>query len=473
LTKTLFDKLWDIHAVCDDGYGADLLAIDRIFLHERTGGVALKSLFEGGRNVKAPSRVFCVMDHIVSFLADRGKNDARSPGGEVFITETRAMSQKAGINLIDTDDARQGIVHVIAPELGVAVPGASIVCPDSHTCSLGALGVLAIGVGSGEVEHAMATGVMRVRKPKQMRIVINGALKDGVTAKDCALHLIAAYGAGGAKRRAVEFCGPAVRAMDIEARLTLCNMAVEFAALTAVIAPDDMVFDYIKGRSFAPPRAQWDAAMRQWADLKSEPDARFDEEIAIDAGDIAPMATWGTSPEQAAPVSAGVPTEQNVRSDRKRSTRKALDYIGLDYGDAFADLVLDGAFIGSCTNGRLSDLRAAAEVLKGRRVAPKLRAICVPGSANVRRAAEMEGIDRIFKDAGFEWGASGCAMCFYAGGETFAPGARIISSTNRSFEGRQGPGVRTHLASPATVAASAVAGRIVNAASLTVKAGAA
>ena len=463
MSKTLFDKLWDLHFVATDEAGADLLAIDRVFLHERTGGVALKSLFEARRTVKSPARVFAVMDHIVSFAAERGRNDARMPGGETFITETRAMANKTGINLIDTDDPRQGIVHVVAPELGVALPGVSMVCPDSHTCSLGALGALAIGVGSSDVEHVMATGVFRATKPGQLRVRFDGRLQSGVTAKDCALHLISAYGVGGGNRRAVEFCGEAVSAMDIEARLTLCNMAVEFAAFTALIAPDDVAFDYVKGRLHAPSAGEWDRAMAQWSTLATDPGAQFDEEIIIDANGIQPMASWGTSPEQSAPITCGVPAEEEIQPEKAAEVQKALAYMSLRYGEQFSDMNLAGAFIGSCTNGRLSDLRAAAGVLKGKKVAPHVRAICVPGSASVRAAAESEGIDKVFKDAGFEWGASGCAMCFYAGGETFPSGTRVISSTNRNFEGRQGPGVRTHIASPASVAASAVAGCIVGA----------
>jgi len=450
-----------MHVAGDDGTGAAFLAIDRVFLHERTGGVALKTLEESGRSVKSPNRVFCVMDHIVSFAAARGRNDARSPGGEVFITETRAMVEKTDVRLIDTNDPKQGIVHVIAPELGVAIPGVSIVCPDSHTCSLGALGAFAVGVGSSEVEHAMVTGVIRAVKPRQMKITVTGALQPGVSAKDLALHIIAKYGASGGLRMAVEYCGEAIEALDIEARLTLCNMAIEFAAYTGVIAPDEKVIDFVKGRPFAPHDEHWQNAVAQWRELKSDASATFDHEIIIDGSSVLPMVTWGTSPEQAAPVTQGVPELDEIALDKRDNAKSALAYTGLQAGDNFENMRIDGAFIGSCTNGRLSDLRAAASVLRRRRVADGVRAICVPGSMNVRAAAEAEGLDEIFKDAGFEWGASGCAMCFYAGGETFRPQSRVISSTNRNFEGRQGPGVRTHLASPATVAASAVTGRII------------
>ncbi len=455
--QTLLDKLWARHRIGDGGDGADLIAIDRVCLHERTGSVALKSLKEAGHEVQSPERVFSIMDHIVSFRAGRGDDESRSPGGDVFITETRKMALEAGINLIDTNDPRQGIVHVIAPELGIAIPGVSMICPDSHTCSLGALGALAWGVGSSESEHAMATGCLRVTKPPQMRVTVRGRLRPGVTAKDLALHIIAAHGVAGGRRCAIEYAGDAISALSIEERLTLCNLAVEFSAFTALIAPDRTVFDYVSGRPYAPSADEAGQAAADWRDLATDDGAAFDFEIEIDANDVSPMVSWGTSPEHAVPIGGIVPAsvEPNV-----------LEYTGLRPGQPVAGLSIQGAFIGSCTNGRLSDLRSAAEVLKGRHIADGVRAVCVPGSHSVRAEAEAEGLDVIFKQAGFEWGAPGCAMCFYAGGETFAPGERVISSTNRNFEGRQGPGVRTHLASPATVAASAVAGQITSAVEL-------
>ncbi len=449
--RTLFDKVWNAHRVLTDDGGADFIAIDRVLLHERTGGVALRSLREAERAPVDPARVFCIMDHIVSFREGRGRDEVRAPGGEAFVTESREMAKWAGINLIDTDDARQGIVHVIAPEQGICFPGATIICPDSHTCSLGALGAAAWGVGSSEAAHAMATGVLRVERPPQMRISITGKRRPGVSVKDIALHLIARFGADGGRRCAIEFAGDSVRAMTLEERLTLCNLAVEFSAFTAIIAPDDTVFDYLKGRPHAPAGDDWEAALAQWRELGTDDDARFDHELSIDAAEVEPTVTWGTSPAHAGPVSARIPGD---------APPQALAYMGLEPGGAVAGLPIQGAFIGSCTNGRLDDLREAARVLRGRKVANGVWAICVPGSQGVRAAAEAEGLDEIFRSAGFEWGAPGCAMCFYAGGKTFAPGARVISSTNRNFEGRQGPGVRTHLASPATVAASAVAGRI-------------
>ncbi|CAM3816859.1 3-isopropylmalate dehydratase large subunit [Litorimonas haliclonae] len=451
MTKTVFDKLWDAHRVKTLPTGEDLIAIDRVFLHERTGSVALESLLESGRKPLAPKRVFCTMDHIVSTQAGRGRNDARTPGGGVFITATRSAAKKAGINLIDIDSPEQGIVHVISPELGIAQPGLTLVCPDSHTCSQGALGALAWGIGSTDAEHAMATGTLRLQKPPQMRIQINGKLPIGVTAKDLALHIIALEGAAGAKRCAIEYCGETVKALPIEARLTLCNMAVEFAAFTAIIAPDETTFDYLKDKRFSPDEKNWQEAQAYWETLKSDVDADFDFEIEINAEEVRPTVTWGTSPSQSGALGTIIPEDAD---------EKALSYMGLKKGQSVENIEIGGAFIGSCTNARLSDLRAAADIIKGNKVASGIRAICVPGSTAVRRAAENEGLDKVFKDAGFEWGEAGCAFCFYAGGETFKPGTRVISSTNRNFEGRQGPGVRTHLASPAVVAASAIAGRI-------------
>ncbi len=451
MPRTLFDKLWDGHCVEILESGEALIAIDRVFLHERTGSVALESIVESGRSAHAPENVFCTIDHIVSNKDGRSQDDARMPGGEIFITATRKAAKMTGINLIDVLDPDQGIVHVISPELGIAQPGLTLVCPDSHTCSQGALGALAWGIGSTDAEHAIVTGTLRVKKPPQMRISLHGKLNAGVTAKDAALHIIAKYGAGGAKRCAVEYAGSTVENMSIEERLTLCNMAVEFAAFTAIIAPDAKVYDYLKGKEFAPKSDAWQQAIEVWLDLKSDEGSAFDYDFEIDATDIRPVVTWGTSPEHAVSIDATVPYSANS---------KALAYMGLSGGEALTSLDIGGAFIGSCTNGRLSDLRAAAKILKGRRVAKQVKAICVPGSASVRRAAEAEGLDEIFRQGGFEWGAPGCAFCFYAGGETYAPKTRVISSTNRNFEGRQGPEVRTHLASPAVVVASAIAGHI-------------
>lgn len=446
LPKTLFEKIWDTHHVAQTAGGAHLIAIDRIFLHERTGASALKSLAASGRAVRDPARVFAVMDHIVDTRIGR-RDDTLMPGGSAFITETRAASQAAGITLFDVNDRDQGITHVISPELGIVLPGATLVAPDSHTCTQGALGALAWGIGSSEAEHAMATGVLRLDRPKTMRITVTGRLAPGVTPKDLALHLLAEHGAGGGAGHVVEFAGEAVAGLDIEGRMTLCNMATEFSAMTAIIAPDDKTYAYLAGRRYAP--ARFDAPY--WSSLSTDEGATFDREILIDAATVAPMVSWGTSPEHSIAVTGSVP----------EGPERAHFYIGLQAGQAIAGIAIDAAFIGSCTNARLSDLRRAADLLRGRRIAPSIRkALVVPGSSAVKRAAEAEGLDRIFTDAGFEWRASGCSLCFFAGGESFPPGSRTISSTNRNFEGRQGPGIRTHIASPETVAASAVAGAI-------------
>ncbi|MDK2758277.1 MAG: 3-isopropylmalate dehydratase large subunit [Blastomonas fulva] len=450
---TLFDRIWDAHVVACLPGGAALVAIDRVLLHERTGAAALNALRDAGRTVADPGRVFAMMDHIVDTLPGR-TDRTLMPGGQAFITETRAAARAAGIRLFDVGDPDQGIMHVVSPELGIVLPGLTLIAPDSHTCTQGALGALAWGIGSSEAEHAMATGTLRLTRPRAMRVTFTGAPAPGVTAKDMMLSLIAAHGAGGGAGHVVEFAGPAVTALDMEARMTLCNMATEFSAFAGLIAPDDVTFAWLKDRRYAPQGADWDAALAQWQTLRSADDAAFDAEITLDAGSIPPMVSWGTSPQASVAVSGNVPADAG---------QAMLDYMALAAGAPLIGTPIDAAFIGSCTNARLSDLRRAAALLKGRHVAPGIRAICVPGSSAVRRAAEAEGLARVFVDAGFEWRMSGCSMCFFAGGESFAEGSRVISSTNRSFESRQGLRVKTHIASPETVAASAVAGAIADA----------
>ncbi len=445
MPRTLFDKLWDAHVVADLGGGSALIAIDRIFLHERTGAAALASLAAAGRPVADPARVFAVMDHIVDTRPGRS-DQTLMPGGQGFITETRAAARAAAITLFDVTDPDQGITHVISPELGIVLPGCTLIAPDSHSCTQGAFGALAWGIGSSEAEHAMATGTLRVTRPRTMRVRFDGRLRPGVTAKDMILTLLARHGAGGGAGHVVEFAGDAVMALDMDARMTLCNMATEFAAFSAIIAPDAVTADYLDGRRFAP------RPLPDWSDLASDPGALFDAEIAIDASAIRPMVSWGTSPGHSIAIDAAIPADADAR---------ALAYVGLNAGQPIAGVPVDAAFIGSCTNARLSDLRRAAAIVAGRHIAPGIaKALVVPGSSAVKRAAETEGLDRIFTDAGFEWRESGCSLCFYAGGEGFAPGSRVISSTNRNFEGRQGPGIRTHIASPEVVAASAIAGCI-------------
>jgi 3-isopropylmalate/(R)-2-methylmalate dehydratase large subunit len=461
MPSTLFEKLWRQHLVQEMPGAVGLIAIDRIFLHERTGSIALKSLRESARPILDARRVFCTMDHIVDTFPGRG--DATTmKGGEAFIIETRAAARAAGIHLFDVRDPDQGIVHVISPELGIVLPGATVVCPDSHTCTQGAMGALAWGIGSTEAEHALATGCLRVAKPKTMRVRFEGLLAQGVTAKDLSLAMLARFGSAGGSGYVLEYAGSAVRQLDIEARLTLCNMATEFAAFTGMIAPDDKTFAYLAGRRFAPQGAAWDEALAAWRTLQSDADAAFDVEHVLDVSSLAPMVSWGTSPQHSVPIDQRVP-ELAASGTSREAYERALSYMDLKPGQSLAGLEINAAFIGSCTNSRLSDLRRAAALLRGRRVAANVRAICVPGSMSVKRAAEAEGLDRVFKEAGFEWRESGCSMCFFAGGESFGPRERVVSSTNRNFESRQGPETRTHIASPETVAASAIAGRIADA----------
>ncbi|GIK33612.1 MAG: 3-isopropylmalate dehydratase large subunit [Gammaproteobacteria bacterium] len=466
MARSIIDKLWDDHLVADLGEGTSLLYIDRVFLHERTGSVALKELAAANRRVRNPEQVFCTMDHIVDTLPGRS-DSTRMPGGTSFITQTREAAHAAGITLFDIGSSDQGIVHVVSPEQGIALPGVTLVCPDSHTCTLGGIGALAWGIGSTEAEHALATKTLAVRKPRSMRIDFQGRLAAGVTAKDMILALIGAHSASGGVGYAIEFAGEAVRALPVEARLTLCNMGVEFGAWTVIIAPDQAVFDYVRGRPYAPRDQVLEQAIAYWRTLPSDPGAVFDREITLDCSTLAPQVTWGTSPQHETGIDGTVPDPAGEPdTNRRQAMERALAYMALQPGTRLDQVPIQAAFIGSCTNSRLSDLRAAAAILEGRRVASGVRAICVPGSTQVKLAAEREGLDRVFRAAGFEWRESGCSMCFYAGGESFGFEERVVSSTNRNFENRQGPRTRTHLASPVTVAASAIAGRLADARAL-------
>ena len=456
---SLFEKLWQEHLVEQQSGGTDLLYIDRIFLHERTGSIALSSLQEHSREVFAPEQVFCCMDHIVDTYLDRS-DDTTMPSGKEFIVATRESSHQAGITLFDLDDPRQGIVHVVSPEQGILQPGMTLVCPDSHTCTQGAMGALAWGIGSSEAEHALVTKTLQVQRPKVMLVSFEGTLAAGVCAKDMILHLISRFGSTGGSGYALEFAGAVVSAMDMEARMTLCNMAVEFSAFTGLIAPDDKTIAYLKGRPYAPQGAAWDQATEYWRSLVADADAQYDHILTVDCSNLQPQVTWGTNPEQATSVSGTVPLLAEAESADRAGMARALEYMSLHQGQAITGEKLDAAFIGSCTNSRITDLRIAAQILRGRKVASGVKAICVPGSMQVKAQAEAEGLDQVFTEAGFEWRASGCSMCFFAGGEHFGYRERVISTTNRNFESRQGPETRTHLASPATVAASAICGHI-------------
>jgi 3-isopropylmalate/(R)-2-methylmalate dehydratase large subunit len=400
------------------------------------------------------------MDHVVDTFPGRGDRTLM-PTGTSFITATRETATAAGIRIFDIGDPDQGIGHVMSPEQAIVLPGVTLVCPDSHTCTQGAFGALAWGIGSTEAEHALATSTLRMARPRQMRIEVGGRLAPGVTAKDLALHILAEISASGASGHAVEFAGEAIAALDLDGRQTLCNMAAELAAFSAIIAPDDAVFEYLHGRPFAPAGALWDEAESFWRALRSDEGAHYDAEVRIDAGEVSPMVTWGVSPQHAVPIGSNVPAFEAVaHRDSREAYDRALRYMDLAPGQALDAVPIGAAFIGSCTNSRIGDLRRAANILRGRKVAPGVKAICVPGSTSVKRAAEAEGLDRIFLDAGFEWRESGCSMCFFAGGESFGRRQRVVTSTNRNFESRQGPETRSHLASPETVAASAIAGRL-------------
>jgi len=460
MPKTLFEKIWQQHVVKNLESDSALIYIDRVFLHERTGSIALKSLEADGRKVVNPEQVFCTMDHIVDTFI--GRDDSTlMPSGTDFIVATREACAKASIQLFDISHPHQGIVHVISPELGIVQPGCTLVCPDSHTCSQGALGALSWGIGSSEAEHVLATKTLRVIKPKTMRVEFVGTLSKAVSAKDMMLHLIGKYGASGGAGYVVEFCGVAVENLCVEARLTLCNMVVEFSAFSGLIAPDAKVIEYLEGRPYAPKGKEWERAIDYWRSLYSDHQATYDKVITLDCSLIMPTITWGTSPQHTCPINGHVPpVKYNADGTPDQGYVRAMEYMQVSPNTRLIDLQIDAAFIGSCTNSRISDLRIAAQILRGRKVAPGVKAICVPGSTLVKKQAELEGIDKILIEAGFEWREAGCSMCFYAGGESFGYRQRVVSSTNRNFESRQGPETRSHLASPATVAASAIAGRL-------------
>jgi 3-isopropylmalate/(R)-2-methylmalate dehydratase large subunit len=458
--RTLFEKLWASHVVADLGNQRALLHIDRHILHDLTSPQAFDGLKRARRMVRHPGLTFAMQDHLVSTA--RGRGDETVAGGAALILALRANSKVHGIPLFDLNDPRQGIVHVVAPEQGIALPGMTLVCGDSHTCTVGALGVYAWGIGTSEVEHVLATQTLAQLKPRVMRVRFDSRLAAGVSAKDMVLFLIGRIGMGGATGYALEYAGPAVEALDMEARMTLCNMAIECGARTALVAPDDVTFAYLQGRDYAPQGAAWDQALAYWRALGSDKGAVFDKELMFDAATIAPQITWGTSPQDVIAVDGVIPRASNA------ATQRALDYMGLVPGMALMGLPVDRVFIGSCTNGRLSDLREAARVLRGRKIAARVKAMVVPGSMTVKRAAESEGLHRVFEDAGFDWREPGCSMCAGLNADTVGPRERCVATSNRNFEGRQGPHARTHLASPAMAAAAAISGAISDVRELTI-----
>ena len=455
----LFDKLWDRHVIRDLGEGWSLLHIDRHLLHDLSGPPALLDLRKKGLKVRNPELVFATPDHAMSSAP--GRNGQTFPPGARLWAGLKVLTEEAGIRLFDLSQYGQGIVHVMGPELGLTLPGMTLICGDSHTCTNGALGALAFGVGQSESAHALATQTMRQRKPKRMRIRLEGTPGQGVAPKDLILHVIGQLGASAGVEHAIEYAGGAVRAMGIEGRLTICNLSVELGAKSGMVAPDETTFAYVQGRPFAPTAAQFDAAMADWRTLAGDDEALFDRDVTLDVSDVAPTITWGTSPEHAMPIDGLVPDPDAPADPAVRQTlRAALDYMGLEPGRKLVGTPVDVVFIGSCTNSRITDLREAASLARNRHVAEGVVAWVVPGSVGVQREAEREGLDRVFRDAGFQWREPGCSMCVAANGEQVPPGARAVSTSNRNFVGRQGPGARTHLASPAMAVAAAVTGTI-------------
>ena len=454
--RTMFEKIWARHVVAEGPGGQTLLYIDRHLLHEGATH-AFQRLATAGRRVRRPDLTFATADHYVPTIA-----------GEIPDAEIRGMvdalardTAAAGVPSFGLGDPRRGIVHVIGPEQGLTQPGITLVCGDSHTATHGAFGALAFGIGSTEVEHVLATQALWQRRPRVMRVTLDGRLGRGVTAKDLVLALIARLGAAGGVGHAIEYAGPAVEALSMEERMTVCNMSIEAGARAGMMAPDETTFAYLEGRPCAPRGDGWGRALAVWRALPSDPGAVFDREVTLDAGAVAPTVTWGTSPEDALPITGRVPDPAAVADGaQRRSMERALAYMGLAAGTPLAGIRVDRVFIGSCTNSRLEDLRAAAAVVEGRRAV--VPAWVVPGSGLVKRAAEAEGLDRVFVEAGLQWREPGCSMCVGMNGETAAEGERCASTSNRNFEGRQGKGVRTHLMSPAMAAAAAVTGRIVD-----------
>ncbi|HEY8183158.1 MAG TPA: 3-isopropylmalate dehydratase large subunit [Thermoanaerobaculia bacterium] len=446
--QTLFDKLWDRHVVCERDDAPPLLYIDLHLVHEVTSPQAFEGLRAAGRRVRRPERTIATVDHNVPTTDRRRAID--DPLAARQIAALRANCQEFGITLYDIDSTEQGIVHVIGPDLGLTQPGMTIVCGDSHTSTHGAFGALAFGIGTSDVEHVLATQCLPQTRPKTMKIEINGALAEGVTAKDLALAIIGRIGTHGAAGHVIEYCGEVVRALSMEGRMTLCNMSIEAGARAGMISPDATTFAYLKERRFAP--RNWDDALSRWRTLRSDDDATFNRAVTIDATAVAPHVTWGTTPGMVVPITEAVPTP------RDPAMQRALEYMALSPGTPLEGVNVDRVFIGSCTNARLEDLRAAARVAHGYSVAMGVKAMVVPGSQRVKRAAEKEGLDRVFRDAGFEWREPGCSMCLGMNADVLQPGERCASTSNRNFEGRQGRGGRTHLVSPAMAAAAAIAG---------------
>ncbi len=457
--RTLFDKIWDAHLVDQQADGTCLIYIDRHLVHEVTSPQAFEGLRQTGRRVRRPEATLAVPDHNVP-TTDRSQGIAEDQS-RIQIETLQQNCRDFGVPLFDVTDIRQGIVHIIGPEQGFTLPGMTIVCGDSHTSTHGAFGALAFGIGTSEVEHVLATQTLYQTRPRNMRITVSGELPFGVTAKDVILAIIGTIGTGGGTGYVIEYAGEVIRGLSMAGRMTICNMSIEAGARAGLIAPDEVTFDYIKGRPMAPKGGAFEQAVQMWRQLPSDEGARYEKEVTLAAAEIEPQVTWGTSPQDVVPITGRVPRpEAEADPNRRSAMERSLDYMGLEPGLPMTEIRIDKVFVGSCTNGRIEDLRAAAKVISGKRVAPHVQAMVVPGSGLVKHQAEEEGLDRIFIEAGFEWREAGCSMCLGMNPDQLKPGERCASTSNRNFEGRQGKGGRTHLVSPAMAAAAAVAGHI-------------
>ncbi|WP_171173005.1 3-isopropylmalate dehydratase large subunit [Ruegeria sp. HKCCD8929] len=457
--KTLYDKIWDAHVAHEAEDGTCLLYIDRHLVHEVTSPQAFEGLRMAGRNVRAPDKTIAVPDHNVPTTEDR-VNGIDNEESRIQVEALDKNAKDFGIHYYPVSDIRQGIVHIVGPEQGWTLPGMTVVCGDSHTATHGAFGALAHGIGTSEVEHVLATQTLIQKKSKNMKVEITGKLQPGVTAKDITLAVIGETGTAGGTGYVIEYCGEAIRDLSMEGRMTVCNMAIEGGARAGLIAPDETTFEYVKGRPHAPKGAQWEAALDWWKTLYTDEGAHFDKVVTIRGEDIQPVVTWGTSPEDVLPITATVPHPEDFEGGKIEAAKRAIDYMGLTPGQKLTDIEIDTVFIGSCTNGRIEDLRAVADVVKGKKVKDGMRAMIVPGSGLVRAQAEEEGLADIFKEAGFEWRLAGCSMCLAMNPDQLAPEERCAATSNRNFEGRQGYKGRTHLVSPAMAAAAALTGKL-------------
>ena len=455
--KTLYDKIWDAHVAHEADDGTCLLYIDRHLVHEVTSPQAFEGLRLAGRSVRAPEKTIAVPDHNVPTTIDR-ESGIDNEESRIQVEALDKNARDFGVHYYPVSDIRQGIVHIVGPEQGWTLPGMTVVCGDSHTATHGAFGALAHGIGTSEVEHVLATQTLIQKKSKNMKVEIKGKLRPGVTAKDITLSVIGATGTAGGTGYVIEYCGEAIRDLSMEGRMTVCNMAIEGGARAGLIAPDEKTFEYCKGRPHAPKGAAWEQAVEYWKSFFTDEGAHFDKVIEIDGEDIAPVVTWGTSPEDVLPITDSVPAPESFQGGKVEAVKRSLDYMGLSAGQKLTDIKIDTVFIGSCTNGRIEDLRAAAKILEGKKVKDGMRAMVVPGSGLVRAQAEEEGLADIFKDAGFEWRLAGCSMCLAMNPDQLSEGERCASTSNRNFEGRQGYKGRTHLVSPAMAAAAAVTG---------------